>query len=110
MADEPTTDPTPEPEPAPDPTPEPEPTPDPTPDPAPEPDDDVVKDRAELARLRQENDDLKAEKAKRAPAPRKKAEKAETKADPDAPAPGVDVPPRKARVSKSWWGEAAYDD
>lgn len=64
---------------------------DPPKDPVPDPDDDVVKDRAELARLRAENAELQKNQKPKAPAPPKKAEK-----DPD-PVPPVK---RKRRVSR----------
>jgi len=64
---------------------------DPPKDPAPDPDDDVIKDRAELARLRAENAELQKNQKPKAPAPPKKAEK-----DPD-PVPPVK---RKRRVSR----------
>jgi hypothetical protein len=57
----------------------------------PDPDDDVIKDRAELARLRAENEDLKKSQKPKAPAPQKKAEKP---ADPEPPKK------RKRRVSR----------
>lgn len=98
-------DPPKDPAPPPDPPKDPAPPADPPKDPAPptppaDPDDDVIKDRAELARLRAENAELKAKKT--APAPPKK--------DPSPPAPPADPPKKRARVSSKYWGAAAYED
>lgn len=94
---DPPADPAPEPTPPADP-PAPEPAPADPPK-APEPDDDVIKDRAELARLRRENEDLKAAAKPKAPAPPKKVDKP---ADPEPPKK------RKRRVSRLMGDH--YDD
>jgi hypothetical protein len=83
------------------PAPEP-PAPDPEPDP--EPDDDVIADRAELARLREENGRLTVEntdlKKPKPPAPPKKAEK-----------PKEEAPPKKPRRRTSrLLGDHFYDE
>jgi hypothetical protein len=98
------------PEPNPAPTPPAPPTPPepaPTPPAPPAPDDDIIADRAELARLREENASLKAPPPKKtAPAPPKKT--APAPATPPPATPPVAKGKRRRRVS-SLLGDH-YDD
>ncbi|MFV6033169.1 hypothetical protein [Streptomyces sp. NPDC056264] len=74
---------------------------------APEEGDDVIADRAELARLRKENEELKRRpKPAHAPAPRKR----EPKIDPEASPAPVKRPKQRSGVSRRWFGNQDDDE